>query len=254
MEFKNLPLLDLKIDMDRRTFDAYAAVFGNIDNGDDRVLKGAFRKTIKERLPKKQIKVLRDHYNPLGMPVEMKEDIKGLWAKSGVSKTPFGDATLEYLRDGVYSEMSIGFQTIKYRMVTENENQIRELQELKLYEYGPVLWGMNEQAVVTAVKSLMLKAENNPETISEILQQIQAMALKFTLPEKEDGDTSNEKLILAFGDMNETLKALLKVEPVISTRIKSQQPSKVDIDPHFLQSSLASLQSSIAKMKGTKNV
>ena len=46
MEFKNLPLLDLKIDMDRRTFEGYAAAFGNVDSGDDRILKGAFRKTI----------------------------------------------------------------------------------------------------------------------------------------------------------------------------------------------------------------
>ena len=249
MESKNFPFLDLKIDMDRRTFDAYASVFGNVDSGDDRVLKGAFRKTMKERLPRKGIKVLRDHFSPLGMPIEMKEDGFGLFTRSGVSKTQFGDESLELLRDGVYSEMSFGYQTLQSKNVTEDGKQIRELQEVKLYEYGPVLWGMNDQAVVIAVKSLMRQAEKNPNAIPDILIQIKEMASKFTIDDKDN----NDEIITSFDNMNETLKALLDTEPVMSTRVKSQ-PLKLDIDPRYLQSSLASLQSSIAKMKGTKDV
>jgi hypothetical protein len=55
------------------------------------------------------------------------------------------------VRDGVISEMSIGYQTIKSDF---DPTGARRLKEIRLYEFGPVDMAANEKAVIAGVKSL----------------------------------------------------------------------------------------------------
>ena len=63
------------------------------------------KQTTAKKTPKKvEDKVLWQHAQPIGIPVEMREDAKGLWVKVRVSKTALGDEALELMRDSVVPE------------------------------------------------------------------------------------------------------------------------------------------------------
>lgn len=150
IRFKAVPL-EVKVDAERRRIEGYAATFGNVDNGGDVIVAGAFRKTVSERFPRKLIKFLIDHFIPVGMPVEMAEDPIGLYTVSEVAKSATGDEFLANYGIGLYSHLSIGYVPIIEE--EDRSKNVRFLREVKLLEYSAVLWPMNEQAVILGAKS-----------------------------------------------------------------------------------------------------
>ncbi len=156
LEFKSAPLLDLKVvdgegeAMKGRVVEAYASIFGNVDSGEDRMHRGAFAQTISEDA--KRIRVCWNHYSdfPIGRPLLIEEHSNGLFTRSYISDTSRGNDALTLLRDGAVNEMSIGYTTVRYEM--DEEAGVRELLQVKLWEYSPVTWAMNELAQVTGIK------------------------------------------------------------------------------------------------------
>jgi HK97 family phage prohead protease len=133
-------------------FSGYAAVFGNRDSGDDIIEKGAFTKTIKEDFDR--IKILSQHNDcelPIGKPLELREDEKGLFIKGKISDTHKGRDIKTLLKDGVLNELSIGYDAVVFDF--ESEEGVRRLKEIKLWEISIVTWAMNEQATILDVKS-----------------------------------------------------------------------------------------------------
>ena len=153
-EERVLKALEFKaaVNVEERTFEGYASTFGNVDQVGDIIMPGAFSKTIQERFPRGDIKILWQHYEPLGMPLEIREDEKGLYVKGRISKTALGDDALELMRDGVVNRMSIGFTIVKADY--DDQTGYRIIREVKLWEFSPVTFPANEQAVITAVKHL----------------------------------------------------------------------------------------------------
>ena len=83
-------------------FSGYAAVFGNLDDGNDIIEKGAFAKTIAADLDR--IKILALHNSswlPVGKPLELREDEHGLFIWGKISDTSMGRDVMTLLRDGV---------------------------------------------------------------------------------------------------------------------------------------------------------
>lgn len=135
------------------TFSGYAAVFGNIDSGNDVIERGAFTKTIAEDFDR--IKILSQHNDcelPIGKPLELREDEKGLYIKGKISGTTKGRDILTLMRDGVLNELSIGYDSVEFDV--DASANIRRLKEIKLWEVSIVTWAMNDQAKVDEVKSL----------------------------------------------------------------------------------------------------
>jgi HK97 family phage prohead protease len=155
MEFKTVKAAEVSVS--ERKIIGYAASFGNIDRVNDIIKPGAFKKTLKERGP--AVKLFYNHSYPIGKPEMMREDSKGLYTESKVSNTPRGDEILALVADGVISDMSIGYETVDFGM--DNKTGIRTIKEVKLYEFGPVDFGANEQAVITGVKSLADSIRHN---------------------------------------------------------------------------------------------
>lgn len=151
VQHKAVPI-DLKVDAKRRRIEGYASTFGNVDNGGDVVVQGAFTKTLQERFPRGLIKFLIDHHVPAGMPVVMVEDSMGLYTETEVAKSAIGDEFLANHEVGLYSHMSIGYEVILDE--TDRQKSLRYLKELRLYEYSAVLWPMNEMAAIFGAKSL----------------------------------------------------------------------------------------------------
>lgn len=132
-------------------FEGYAAVFNNKDSYDDIIEPGAFAKTIQES---KRVKVLWQHdpWQPIGKPIAMSEDSKGLHVKAKVSNTQLGKDVVQLLKDGVIDELSIGYNTIKADW--DNIVGARRIKEVKLWEFSPVTFAANDQANIIGVKGM----------------------------------------------------------------------------------------------------
>ena len=211
MEIKAIGFDDSQVDMVERTFKGYASTFGNLDEVGDIIEAGAFSKSIQERGPSgtKQIKVLWQHDEPLGMPIVMQEDSKGLYVEAKISKTRLGDEALELMRDGVVDRMSIGFSIPSGKAVWDETMGVRKIKEVKLFEFSPVTFPANEMAVVTGVKNLQL------------IRQLAS-----------GGKLSKEEL-KALADMLPELQALIDAEAVGNDTSKNKEPL---IDDDFIKS------------------
>ena len=147
MQFKQISFESGTVD--GRTIMGYAARFGNVDQVGDVIVKGAFKKTLEGQ---GRIKTFYNHMIPIGKPVKMYEDDKGLYTESVISRTPKGDEILELVKDGVIGEMSIAYEVIQESM--DAARKIRVLKELKLFEFGPVDFPANPEAIITGMKTL----------------------------------------------------------------------------------------------------
>ena len=139
-----------KDDIAGRVFSGYASTF-DVDLGGDIITPGAFKKTIDGR--QQSIKVLWQHKEPIGKSMRLYEDTVGLFVEGKISKTRLGDEAIELMRDGVIDKMSVGF-SIPAGKSEMSDDGLRVIREVKLYEFSPVTFPMNEHAVITSVKNM----------------------------------------------------------------------------------------------------
>jgi len=113
---------------------------------------------------------IHDFMQPIGKVLELREVPKGklpqsvldrapdatggLYVKGYISPTTKGDDALALMRDTVLDELSIGYDSIKHEMkeAEGDEDPIRLLREIKLYDISPVPLAMNPAAMITSVK------------------------------------------------------------------------------------------------------
>ena len=92
MLHKSFDIIDTKADSDAGTFEATVAVFGNVDLGGDRIVPGAFKKTLAKWAESGDpIPVILSHQwdNPMahiGVVNEAKEIETGLWVTATAVK------------------------------------------------------------------------------------------------------------------------------------------------------------------------
>lgn len=166
MERKRVAFEVKEIDVQAGTFSGHASIFHVPDDGDppDIMLPGAFTKTIREWGPAgaNRIKILalhRSDWLPIGVPTELVEDEKGLSFVARVSKTTLGLDVLTLMRDGVLTELSIGFDIIKQE--SNKSRGVRLLHEVRLWEISPVTWAMHPLAAIADVKSIRTMTDRN---------------------------------------------------------------------------------------------
>ena len=178
MQVKSFSLKDGGVDIDARTFEGYASTWDK-DLVGDIIMPGAFTKSINEAFPAKRIKVLWNHGEPIGMPIEMREDERGLFVKGKISKTARGDEVLELMRDSVVDTMSIGFMIPAGK--SELSGDVRIIREVRLMEFSPVTFAANPMAAITDVKRLgeMLRAQElsdqDKKYLASFVADIQAL-------------------------------------------------------------------------------
>jgi len=155
MEHKTLAFEVKAIDYEGRTLEGFAAAFGNIDQVGDIIHPGAFSKTLLERGQRIKFLWQHDPNEPIGRMVEAREQSGGLYVKAVISDTTRGRDAIALLKDGAIGEMSIGYDAVKggtdYTKSAEGKS-VRNLREIKLYEFSLVTFPANEQAIVTALK------------------------------------------------------------------------------------------------------
>lgn len=142
MFVKAIENVEANIDLSKRTVEAYVAMFGNRDRVGDRILPGAFAKSIKSgRVSRGLVSSKYNHETLIGKPLAFAEDAKGLLMTYRVSPTKLGDDVLALMQDGALSTYSFKY-TIDpggAEYVTEPTGErTRILKSLELWEAGPV--------------------------------------------------------------------------------------------------------------------
>jgi HK97 family phage prohead protease len=177
VERKALKFEIKKDDIAGRVFSGYASTF-DVDLGGDIITQGAFKKTIEGR--QQAVKILWQHNEPIGKSMRLYEDSIGLFVEGKVSKTRLGDEAIELMRDRVVDQMSIGF-SIPAGKSEMSEEGLRIIREVKLYEFSPVTFPMNENAIITSVKNMkdaiaLGKVEQKDlKELSELLTDIKTL-------------------------------------------------------------------------------
>ena len=134
------------------SFSGYASTFGNLDQGGDVVLHGAFANTLTHRSPK--FLWQHDTSEPIGRVLTLREDGHGLFGEFKISRTTRGHDAYELLKDGALDSMSIGY--IPEEQDFDEKSGIRQLKSVDLLEISLVSIPMNEEARITAVKAAQL--------------------------------------------------------------------------------------------------
>jgi len=213
--FKNNTLPVTDVDTTQGIITLYASSFGNVDSDGDVIEKGAFTKTVSERGPQgsNRIKHLWMHnvMEPIGRPIQMMEDMKGLLVVSKVSDVKNGDY-LKLYADGVITEHSIGFEIIK----SQDTKEARRITETRMWEYSSVTWGANENTPVVGMKGT---AEKKAETLLKRLDTLTKAFTKGTYT-----DETFELLAVEMQILKNEITALVTKEP---------QPSTQESEPQF---------------------
>lgn len=182
------------------TFEAVVSVFGNVDVVGDRVVAGAFAKSLDEwKNSGDPIPVIFDHQwgnldAHAGEVVEAEElapgdprlpeaikSLGGLWVKGLLDiEDDFARKLWNKMRRRRVKEFSFA-----YEVVDEKANDgANELLELKIIEVGPTLKGANPQTQLLAVKS-------EQESEGELVDQVKEL--------KSTVETLTERLVVLEG-------------------------------------------------------
>lgn len=134
-------------------FEGYAAIFGNVDQGGDVIVQGAFREFVKTRDGKVLILYQHSVRDPIGKAI-VSQDTRGLHVRGELAlEDPTASKAYGLMKSGILDAMSIGYQVLPGG--AEQDKSVRKLTGLKLYEVSLVTWGLNEQARVETVKSAL---------------------------------------------------------------------------------------------------
>lgn len=153
---------------DGLTLSGYAAVFNQttrIDSWegmfDEQIAPGAFRKTLRERVPVLQF----DHGAhplvgslPIGSISVLREDARGLFVEARLHDNWLVAPVRDAIASGSVDGMSFRFSVVKDVVDESGRVPLRTLQEVKLYELGPVVFPAYAQTSV-GVRSFDLARE-----------------------------------------------------------------------------------------------
>lgn len=135
------------------TFTGYGSVNGNVDTYGERVMPGAFAKSLaKHQQESSSVLMLWQHNpnEPIGVWEDLAEDSKGLLGTGRlVLEVQKAREVYALMKAGAITGLSIGYREVK---VTP-DGSVRNLEELDLREISPVSFPANRRARIEAVKS-----------------------------------------------------------------------------------------------------
>ncbi|WP_371420511.1 HK97 family phage prohead protease [Tardiphaga sp.] len=132
--------------------EGYASLFGEIDQARDMVMPGAFTQTLKQRgIRKIPMLFQHDPSEPVGVWLELREDLRGLWARGRlIPDVKRARELLALLQAGAVDGLSIGYRTRRGQI--EPRTRIRRLYQVDLWEVSIVTFPLLHGARVSAVK------------------------------------------------------------------------------------------------------
>ena len=192
-------------------FEGYASTFGNVDKGNDIVVNGAFRKSLRRR-PFNKVKLLYQHRTdePIGVFRSMKEDERGLYVKGQLAMgTQKGKEVYELMKMGALDAMSIGFKADPKSQSYDERRRRRFLKDVDLMEVSLVTFPMNDKAIVHQVKGsdrTIREWEDLLRDVGDLSRMESKMAAKAVVDVLEQREVAED-----FGDVLESIESIKKV-------------------------------------------
>ena len=159
---------------DEGVIEGFAAIFGNVDHQGDRIHPGAFTRTIASP-PDGLPQLMGWQHNldhPFGRSLEIREvgpdrlpasvlsrapeATGGLFVRGKVAlSSPINRDRLALLKDPVkpMNGASIGYDAVVTELTDQDGRRIREIKEVRLWEWSPVALGANVAAGIVSAKS-----------------------------------------------------------------------------------------------------
>jgi HK97 family phage prohead protease len=191
------PELEVRSQGDGRTIVGIAVPYGAPTRINERLVeqfaKGAFNHQLRAA---NRVRFTREHMDLggslIGAATLLRDDPAGLYGEFRVSKTPLGDETLELVRDGALSHLSVGFRERENRKLAGG---VTERVKADLSEVAVVMQGAyGELATAVGVRSAQAAGPVDVEAI-----ELRAKAEEFLygeLPEPVDYDLQIRQLRL----------------------------------------------------------
>lgn len=179
MQNKSFDIVETKADGESGTFEALVAVFNNVDSVGDRILPGAFAKTLQKwQGTGDPIPVIwsHKHDDPMAhigtvQPSDMVETDRGLVVRGrlDIADNPMAKQVHRLMKQRALKEFSFGYRVPKggEKRAKDGAN---ELSEIDLIEVGPTLKGANPATELHAVKSGLT------DEIGELATELKALS------------------------------------------------------------------------------
>ena len=241
----------------KREIEGHAAVFGNKDSYGDVIQPGAFARTLTNDRGRMKVLWQHDPSNPLGKPLEMREDEKGLFVKARIADTVQGRDALALFDAEVIDELSIGYDSIVEEY--DNEKGVRYLREIKLWEFSPVTWAANELAKITSVKHA-----SDLDAVLDRLQRVTWVKGRLESPrlrEKAEAAVLHLAKLLTGEEVHNVVPTSMKtdfddaahltlktLDPIPSVAAPSGTPLQADPAPDSVHAAVGSLSALNAKL------
>jgi HK97 family phage prohead protease len=134
------------------TVEGYASLFGEVDQARDMVMPGAFTQTLQSRgLRKIPMLFQHDPSEPVGIWLDLHEDMRGLWARGRlIPDVARGRELIALVQQGAIDGLSIGYRTLRGRI--DPKTRVRRLYQVDLWEISIVTFPLLAGARVRAVK------------------------------------------------------------------------------------------------------
>jgi hypothetical protein len=145
---------------DEGIFEGYASTFGNIDQGGDTVVRGAFKDGLAEAAAAgRHIPMLwqHDRHEPIGIWLDISEDKKGLKVRGQLLiEDPLAKRAHVLLKNGALGGMSIGYRIpVGGAVADPKQFGVSRLLKIDLREISLVTMPMDLSAKVTTVKAIL---------------------------------------------------------------------------------------------------
>jgi len=195
------------------TFSGYASIFGNKDLGNDVVVRGAFKDSLRKKRAK-NIKFLYMHKTdePIGVFTKIDEDDRGLQVEGRLALgTQRGKEVYELMKMGAIDGLSIGYKVDAKGYSYDDRSRRRKLKEVDLMEISAVTFPMNPKARIRAVKGTEMTIREWEKTLREVADlsisesKMAAKAVTKALNQREVDDES-QQLINSINNLTKTIK------------------------------------------------
>ena len=155
-------VLDVKMLNAEGEFEGYASTFGNVDQGGDIVMKGAFKASLREIKKEKRLLPMlwqHDQTEPIGVYKTIVEDDIGLkvTGKILINSGDLAKRAYELLKEKALGGMSIGYRMFPGTYEYDDKERVTRLKKIDLREISLVTMPMNIAARVTGVKKEVIE-------------------------------------------------------------------------------------------------
>ena len=190
----------------------YASMFNNKDSDGDIINRGAYTKTLQENAERIAFLYQHNMNQPIGKPLTMKEDEKGLFVEAKISNSSLGQDVKTMVSEGILKEFSVGFIPIK----EDTQKDVNYIKEIKLFEFSLVTLAANPLAKVTEYKGTK-SVDNLMDEFDKLIKMSRKLDNPHLLEFQSRMLQQKSSLIL-----NESQKSELKKESVETKKIANE--------------------------------